>query len=239
MLIMLKKIGMGAVTLLVLGLAVFFLYVVKTPHYSLYLINKAVQSHDTVLFEEHVDLDSIYSKGIDDLIKFGLKGKSEIGVDPFAATIIRAVKPTVVQAMKDATLESVKKEKVRPAENASGQKAQPVSLQKAQLTDGQPAKKKNKTADRIPMVKKLKERLDISNLKFKDVTVKQKGNGTADVTILTHEVKADKDFNLDLRMEQMDSGKWKVTEITNFIEFLTDVEKETKKAVKDSVRESL
>ena len=44
-----KKIGLGLAALLVLCAAFFFLYVVKTPHYSLYQIHKAVQTHDTVL----------------------------------------------------------------------------------------------------------------------------------------------------------------------------------------------
>ena len=74
----LKKIGLEILAVVILGLAFFFFYVVKTPQYSLYLIHKAVQSHDTVSFEQHVDLDTIYSKGIDDLIASGLKGKKTI-----------------------------------------------------------------------------------------------------------------------------------------------------------------
>ncbi len=46
----LKKIGLGILAVVILGLAFFFFYVVKTPQYSLYLIHKAVQSHDTVSF---------------------------------------------------------------------------------------------------------------------------------------------------------------------------------------------
>ncbi|MBQ5343591.1 MAG: DUF2939 domain-containing protein, partial [Acidaminococcaceae bacterium] len=105
---MFKKLLMGLLGLVVLGIAFFFFYVVKTPHYSLYQIHKAVQTHDTALFQRHVDLDSVYGNGLDDLISSGMKREKTIGMDPFVAGIMKLVKPTVLQAMKDATLESIR-----------------------------------------------------------------------------------------------------------------------------------
>ena len=136
---MFKKIGLGLATLLVLGAAFFFLFVVKTPHYSLYQIHKAVQSHDTVLFEQHIDLDSVYGKGIDDLISSAVKGHKSIGLDFFTAGILKLVKPTVVHTLRDATLESVRKapakDKVQPGQNENGQTSQ---------KEDEKTKKKNK-----------------------------------------------------------------------------------------------
>ena len=135
---MFKKIGLGLATLLVLGAAFFFLFVVKTPHYSLYQIHKAVQSHDTVLFEQHIDLDSVYGKGIDDLISSAVKGHKSIGLDFFTAGILKLVKPTVVHTLRDATLESVRK---APAKD----KVQPGKMKTDRLPKRKMKRRKRKT----------------------------------------------------------------------------------------------
>ncbi len=232
----LKKIGLGILAVVILGLAFFFFYVVKTPQYSLYLIHKAVQSHDTVSFEQHADLDTIYSKGIDDLIASGLKGKKTIGADPFSASIIKLVKPTVVKALKDATLESVRrerpKEKVTTASKETGQTAQNDNALKKK-------NKKNKKEDAIPLVKKLKERVDVSNLKIKDASVTQKDSNTADISALLHNNKLNKDFNINFRMDKLANGEWQIKEITNFVELLTKVEEATKQAAREAVNETV
>ena len=226
---MIKKIIMGLLALVVIGVAFFFLYVAKTPYYSLYLVHKAVESHDTVAFEQHVDLDNIFSKGIDDLIASGMKGKKSIGIDPVTATIIKLVKPTVAHALKDNVLDSVKKEKAQPAQTQNGQAAQ-KEIDKP--------KKKNKLEANIPLLNKLKERLDVSNLRIKDSNVTKKDDATANVAIVLRDIKLDKDFNVDLRMTKLDNGEWQIKEITNFVAFLTEVEQATKQAAKESMDES-
>jgi hypothetical protein len=232
----LKKIGLGILAVVILGLAFFFFYVVKTPQYSLYLIHKAVQSHDTVSFEQHVDMDTIYSKGIDDLIASGLKGKKTIGADPFSASIIKLVKPTVVKALKDATLESVRrerpKEKVTTASKETGQTAQNDNALKKK-------NKKNKKEDAIPLVKKLKERVDVSNLKIKDASITRKDSITAGISALLHNNKLNKDFNINFRMDKLANGEWQIKEITNFVELLTKVEEATKQAAREAVNETV
>ena len=228
---LLKKIGIGLLILVVAGFAFFFLYVVKTPHYSLYQIHKAVQSHDTTLFEQHVDLDSIYSKGIDDLIVSAVKGKKSIGLDFITAGILKLVKPTAVHALRDATLDSVRKvpakDKIQPGQNGSS----PAS----QKQDD----KKNKKENSIPLLKKLKERVDVSNLKIKDASVTMNEGSTADVAVVLHNHKLNKDFNVIMRMTKLYNGEWQIKEITNFVEFLTEVEEATKQAAKEAANETL
>ena len=226
-----KKIGIGLLVLAVAGFAFFFLYVVKTPHYSLYQIHKAVQSHDTTLFEQHVDLDSIYGKGIDDLIVSAVKGKKTIGLDIFTAGILKLVKPTVVHALCDATLESIRKvpakDKVQPGQNENGQ-----TIQKKE-------DKKNKKENSIPLLQKMKERVDVSNLKIKDASVTTNEGGTADVAVVLHNHKLNKDFNVTMRMTKLYNGEWQIKEITNFVEFLTEVEEATKQAAKEAAKETV
>ena len=228
---LLKKLGAGLLVLAVAGFAFFFLYVVKTPHYSLYQIHKAVQSHDTTLFEQHVDLDSIYGKGIDDLIVSAVKGKKTIGLDIFTAGILKLVKPTAVHALRDATLESVRKvpakDKVQPGQNENGQ-----TIQKKE-------DKKNKKENSIPLLQKMKERVDVSNLKIKDASVTTNEGGTADVAVVLHNHKLNKDFNVTMRMTKLYNGEWQIKEITNFVEFLTEVEEATKQAAKEAAKETV
>ena len=235
---MLKKIGLGLVTLLVLAVAFFFFYVVKTPHYSLYQIHKAVQTHDTALFQRHVDLDSVYGNGLDDLIASGMKREKTIGMDPFVAGIMKLVKPTVLQAMKDATLESIRKEKANPAGKENRQNVQTKDDTPDKTKNDKASKKKNKWENQIPLLKKLKERLDVSNLKIKDASVTRKGDKVAELDVLLHDIKLDKNFNANMRMEQMNNGEWQIKEITNFVGLLAEVEATARKAVKDTVDES-
>lgn len=230
-----KKIGLGLATLVVIGVAFFFLYVVKTPHYSLYQIHKAVQSHDTVLFEQHVDLDTVYSKGIDDLVVSAVQGQKSIGLDIFTAGILKLVKPTVVHTLRDATLESVRKVPARE----TAQPGQSENGQATQKETGKTSQKKNKMENSIPLLKKMKERVDVSNLKIKDATVTQNDNNTTDVAVVLHNIKLNRDFNVNMRMAKLYNGEWQIKEITNFAEFLTAVEEATKQAAKEAARETV
>lgn len=228
-----KKLFIGLLILLVLCAAFFFLYVVKTPHYSLYQIHKAVQTHDTVLFERHVDLDTMYSKGLNDLISSGLKGKKNIGVDLFAAGIIKAMKPMVVSAMKDATLDSVRKEKSKQVQ-AQGSNGQPAQTEKESLK-----KQKNKIENSIPLLQKLKKMLDVSNLKIKDGSVGKVENNSAGVSVILHDEELNKDFTVNLRMEKQAGDIWQIKEITNFVDLLTEMNDAMKEAVKKAAKESV
>ena len=100
------------------------------------------------------------------------------------------------------------------------------------------SKKKNKWENQIPLLKKLKERLDVSNLKIKDASVTRKGDKVAELDVLLHDIKLDKNFNANMRMEQMNNGEWQIKEITNFVGLLAEVEATARKAVKDTVDES-
>lgn len=229
-----KKIGLGLAALLVLCAAFFFLYVVKTPHYSLYQIHKAVQTHDTVLFERHVDLETIYSKGLNDLISSGFKGKKNIGVDLFAAGVIKAMKPMVVIAMKDATLDSVRREKKNKQVQAPNNDGQPAQTEKESLK-----KQKNKIENSIPLLQKLKKLLDVSNLKIKDGSVGKVENNAAGVSVILHDEDLNKDFTVNLRMEKQSGDVWQIKEITNFVDVLTEMNDAMKEAVKKAAKESV
>ncbi len=115
----LKKVGLALLAVIVIGFAFYNLYWVKTPQYSLTLIQKAIQTHDVNSFEQHVNLDSIYNKGIDDLLAASMKGQGISKMDAFSAGIIQMLKPNLVSWLKGLTLEAVAGNK-----NTSGQRSQ-------------------------------------------------------------------------------------------------------------------
>ena len=56
----------GLILLLILaGCAFYFFYWVKTPQYSLKLIQESVKSHDVVSFEKHVDTEALCTQALD------------------------------------------------------------------------------------------------------------------------------------------------------------------------------
>ncbi len=63
-----KKIGIVVIVAIICVAAFYFLYWIKTPTYSLGLVREAVQKHDIEMFEKHVDLDTLYTKGFDEAI---------------------------------------------------------------------------------------------------------------------------------------------------------------------------
>lgn len=66
-----------------------------TPQYSLNQINKAVQAHDRELFRKHVDIRSVASRLIDDL----MIGKS--GGDELSAGLVGLMKPQLLVSWED------------------------------------------------------------------------------------------------------------------------------------------
>ena len=59
-----KKIGLGLIILILCAIAYYFLYFIKTPAYSIKIIQESIQKHDVATFEKHVDLDTLYIKDL-------------------------------------------------------------------------------------------------------------------------------------------------------------------------------
>ena len=75
-----KKIIMAISVVLVAVIAAslfYFFYWIKTPAYSLGLVRTAMEKHDLVQFERHVDLQSVYDRGFDALIQEELSKSGE------------------------------------------------------------------------------------------------------------------------------------------------------------------
>lgn len=212
----LKKVGLALLAVVVFAFAFYNLYWVKTPQYSLTLIQKAIQTHDVNSFEQHVNLDSIYNKGIDDLLAASMKGQGISKMDAFSAGIIQMLKPNLVSWLKGLTLEAV-----------AGNKD----------TSGQPSQN-SKTMDPSAIFDQFKfgYKAESGNLKIKDVSVTNKEGDFADVLIVLNDKSLNKDFDLKAKMTKLSNGEWQVKEIVNIVSFIEALEKAAKEKEKAGVQ---
>ena len=115
--------------------------------------------------------------------------------------ILQMIKPAIVNELKVKTLEEIKG-----------------------VDNGQSSKKNQATK----MAEGLQEKADVKNADFKDITVVSKENGEAIVAVTLHNKKFNKDFELKVKMAELQDGTWKLKEIINLVEFLVEVDKADK-----------
>ena len=115
--------------------------------------------------------------------------------------ILQMIKPAIVNELKVKTLEEIKG-----------------------VDNGQSSKKNQATK----MAEDLQEKADVKNADFKDITVVSKENGEAIVAVTLHNKKFNKDFELKVKMAELQDGTWKLKEITNLVDFLVEVDKADK-----------
>ena len=115
--------------------------------------------------------------------------------------ILQMMKPAIVNELKAKTLEEIKG-----------------------VDNGQSSKKNQATK----MAEDLQEKADVKNADFKDITVVSKENGEAIVAVTLHNKKFNKDFELKVKMAELQDGTWKLKEITNLVDFLVEVDKADK-----------
>lgn len=114
--------------------------------------------------------------------------------------ILQMMKPAIVNELKAKTLEEIKG-----------------------VDNGQSSKKNQATK----MVEGLQEKADVKNADFKDITVVSKEKGEAIVALTLHNKKFNKDFELKVKMAELQDGTW-IKEITNPVDFLVEVDKADK-----------
>lgn len=115
--------------------------------------------------------------------------------------ILQMMKPAIVNELKAKTLEEIKG-----------------------VDNGQSSKKNQATK----MAEDLQEKADVKNADFKDITVVSKEKGEAIVAVTLHNKKFNKDFELKVKMAELQDGTWKLKEIINLVEFLVEVDKADK-----------
>ncbi|WP_306538308.1 hypothetical protein [Megasphaera sp.] len=192
-------IGLSAILVFLIGALLFyFLYWIKTPAYSLGLVQKSIENHDLSTFKRHVDLKSLYSRGFDDSLQEFTGG----GVlSPLLDSTVATIRNNFIQSMITETEKYV--------ETGSFEATNQGDIRV------------------ITSMQKVREELDTPNLEYAGVKSTHIDGHVAIVTINLHNKKLNKDFDLKIKMRAIDNGEWQVVEVTNLIEFMREQEKAT------------
>lgn len=199
--------------LLVLGLAFIIIllsgalgywYWLHTPQYSLIQIQEAVEKHDLQAFEKHVDIESVTSRLIDQLIETKLNDSPEIedeATSNLAKGFIQLLKPQLTAMAKDQIRSYVEKG-----------------------TTGQQSDKENSVAKNAPNFSVQ----DIYETKgrtpeFKGVEYVNKDGKIAIVGLKLFYPKLNSDTILEIKMREKDNY-WQVAEVNNLTAFLEKID---------------
>lgn len=195
-----KKICVGLIVTILSIVGFYFFYWIKTPVYSINLIREAVKHRNIEAFERHVDLNSVYSKAVDDFFVVAIKKSGgNVELDSFTLGILQLLKPVVVESLKSATIDEI-------------------------LSNKESGKDKNRNDMAGDIAEKMQDSTDFDNVTIKNITEKKKANGTAVVTLRLYNKEQNKEFNLDIFMNELENGEWRVKEISNFRDFLMELD---------------
>ncbi|WP_312339432.1 hypothetical protein [Anaerospora hongkongensis] len=193
-----KKIVLTAVAAVIVIALLGYWYWTKTPQYSLKLMQESVVKHDLAAFNKYVDIDSVTSRAIDQLLELKLNDPRDVQDDTtknFAAGLIKILKPQLV---------AVAKEEIKTF----------VEKGTTELPDSQ-----------SPNNPKMKELLNTGSGKaeFKGVAYTNKDGKIATVGLDMFYPKLNSTTVLEVKMREMD-GYWQIAEISNLASFVKKLE---------------
>lgn len=191
----------GLIVLLILaGCAFYFFYWIKTPQYSLKLIQESVQNHDVVSFEKHVDTEALCTQAVDGFLAQEISNNDMN--NPFVLGIVQTVKPAIVNSLKDGVINYVR--------NGNFNMTNPFETNK----------KNNKIANSEKQNEnQIKE---YARLEFKDVAKTETNGNRATVDIILYDNKTDKNFTLKIGMAKLEDGTWRIDSFVNLNEFINE-----------------
>lgn len=195
------------------GMAWYFMYYTKTPTYSLNLIRESFQNHDVQTFRQHVDLDRALSRLVDDYMDVELKDSPELKDNPFkglAEGFVTMIKPTVVTSLKDRVIRLVEN---GPTEDG----------QQNPQTAGNSADKN---------IAKVENDINAKTLQFQGIVYEKKDGKVATVGIKATDAQLFDDFTFDIKMNELNDGKWQFVEVANAKEYFIRLAQDKKIAIK-------
>lgn len=77
-----------------------YLYIIKSPQYSLYKITKAVENNDLEDFEKYVDIDRTVTQLVDQILEREVK-KFSFGSVKLEEELVKKVRPKIIKYIKD------------------------------------------------------------------------------------------------------------------------------------------
>ena len=193
------KYVLGFIIVAVLAAGAFYFgYWVKTPQYTLNLIANAVVQHDTKTFEEHVDLDNLFSKLFDDAIAAEFHVQTT-PANPFLQNQILGIKSSIVPVFAGMAKNFVQSGTINNVLDAAGDN----SGRGGQLAEGMAVK------------------LGVPYMVYKNITgVTKNGDNEAVVSLSIEDKQTGKALPVRLKMVRLGDGTWQIKQVANVQEYL-------------------
>jgi len=186
----------------------YYFYWTRTPEYSLKQIQEAVKTHDIEKFKQHVDIDSVLSHAIDDVLIGSMDasdGNKENNV--LVKGIVKLAKPILLEAAKSAVIDYVENGDVKNNETVK--------------------KKTNSDTNALAeneLGKKFKTDF-FHNLEFAKIGSTKKDGKIATVGIEFLNKEMNQTFVLNIKMRGLSDGSWQIIEVVNLKDFFDDIDK--------------
>jgi hypothetical protein len=192
----------GSIFIIVVLLLGYFFYYTKTPAYSIYIIQKAVEQHDWETFAEHVDTDQVLSSAFDDILE---ESRSDAEAANMAKNLtesfLQILKPGLVDSLQDCLHDYVE-----------------TGNYETNLQDMDFRQRLN--------LEDMKKDTDLNFVRYKDVSyTKKSDNGSPVVGVVVTDSVLKKSFVLDLAMRKNLDGSWQVIKILNLKEYIQAIKR--------------
>lgn len=197
-----------AVLLLILagGSYCYVHFYMKTPDYALQQIQASLEDHDTEKFQRYVDLEDLLDTSYDDFMSGILEVEQPLSPEVKATVgdLTQMLKAPLLTSFKAAVLDYVRTGDWN-ADAAEGDDRGIQAMDSAQVLE--------------------KSGLRESAFRKVDSLARDKEAGTAVAKVRIFQAEANEEFVLDVQFTEQADGSWRVTEITNFHEFIVFVAK--------------
>jgi len=178
-----------------------------TPQYSIEQVKVAVKSHDLQKFNKYVDVDTASSRMVDDFLDKPMRKVLEPSLigEVFVAGVIGLFRPHLASGIKHEIISYVESGSFKPS-------ADPSDTDRVAPIPSWMSGRSSVSLDAAD------SHFGFRAHSFKGVASTQVSGALAQVELLFHNDKYNRDLNLDVQMRKMD-GYWQVIELSNFPEF--------------------
>ncbi len=202
-----KIIFISLVVIIIAGLGFAYWHWTGTPKYSLQQVHKALETNDVVKFEKHVDIKSISSRLIDDLMNLALKepqpqNELESFGTSLAAGFVHLMKPHLIDSIYSQTIRQVEK-------GNFGDFTSPDGTDDYQETDVD--------------IDDISQQLGVDKESFSGISYIRKDGKVALAGLAFQSEDFGESMILELRLRNL-GRYWQVVEISNIAELLQEIE---------------
>lgn len=180
---------------LVGGAAFYYFYWLRSPQYSLVIIQKAVQEHDDATFEKHVDVSRVADDLVSAMIDTTVMNGEETG--PFKENFVAMIKNVALPAFNSQIRTYVQQGVFQPTDPNN---------------------------DGFAIAAATMERMGLRTCEFKGISKTERKNSTMVVTCKIYDVALEQEFFVDLVMNRLEDGTWRIIGLKGLNEYLKNRE---------------